>query len=526
MAVSAPFVFSFWSVDYSNGDKQTSTAVLLIFVFVFALLWLRPKFRRPSLPPGPRGLPLVGYLPFLSGNLHHTFADLAQIYGPIFKLRLGTKLCVVLSSPSSVNEALHHQETVLDNRDSTISALLATYGGADILFSQDEGDWKKLRKIFTRKMLSKSNLDASYSLRRKEVRKVIKGAFESAGSPINIGKLGFFATVKSVMAMTWGGSGGLIGMDEADLEAKFREVVDELMILVGTPNLSDLFPVLGRFDLQGIARKMKKVMNVFYEILNSAIEEQRKMGGHGVERRGFLQCLLEFKDSEDSSESITDNQLKGLLMDIIIGGTDTTATTIEWAIAELMQQPNTMKKVVEELTKVVGLNQMVEDFHLSKLHYLDAVVKETLRLHPPLSLLVPRTATQTIILGGYTIPKNSAIYFNIWAIQRDPKVWDNPLNFWPERFLNEFTRNAYDFTGNNIKFCPFGSGKKVCAGIPLAERLLVLILASLLHAFEWELPEGSKLDSEETFGIVTRKLNPLVAIPIPRLSNLELYNIM
>ncbi|CAK9311058.1 unnamed protein product [Citrullus colocynthis] len=375
-------------------------------------------------------------------------------------------------------------------------------------------------------MLSKSNLDESYPLRRQEVRKVIKGVLESAGTPIDIGKLGFFAAAKSVMAMTWGGSGGMIGVDGAELEDKFREVVDEMMVLIASPNLSDLFPVLGRFDLQGIARKMKKVMNVCDEILNSAIEEQRKMGGNGVERRGFLQFLLKVRDGEDRSESITDNQLKALLMDIIIGGTDSTSTTIEWAITELIQQPNIMMKVMEELTKVVGLNQMVEEFHLSKLFYLDAVIKEKLRLHPPLTLLVPRKSTQTSILGGYTIPKGSTIYFNMWAIQRDPKVWDNPLNFMPERFLNESNGEVYDFTGNSIEFCPFGSGKKLCAGIPLAERLLVLILASLLHAFEWELLEGSKLDLEEKFGIVTKKFNPLVAILMPRISNLELYNIM
>ncbi|KAE8647886.1 flavonoid 3'-monooxygenase CYP75B137 [Cucumis sativus] len=523
--LSIPFLFSFWSLDF-NKHSQISTALLFFFLFIFALLWLQSKFQHPPLPPGPRGLPLLGYLPFLSTNLHHTFNNLAKMYGPIFKLRLGTKLCVVLTSPSSVNEVLRHQETVFDNRDATVSALLATYGGVDIVFSQNESIWKKLRKIFARKMLSKSNLDASYPLRRREVRKIIKGVLESAGTPIDISKLSLMAAVKSVMAMTWGGSRGLIGVDGADLEAKFMEVVNELMVLLGTPNLSDLFPVLGGLDLQGIGRKMKKVMNVFDGIFNSAIEEQRKRGGDGMENRGFLQLLLEVMEGEDSSESITDKELKALLVDIIIGGTDTTSTTIEWTIAELIQQPNIMKKVKEELTKVVGLNQMVEEFHLSKLHYLDAAIKETLRLHPPVPLLVPRTTNQRTTLEGYTIPKSSTIYFNIWAIQRDPKIWDNPLDFMPERFLNESNENMYDFTGNKIEFCPFGAGKKLCVGIPLAERLLVLILASLLHGFEWKLPEGSTLDLEEKFGIVSKKLNPLVVIPTPRLSNLELYNMM
>ncbi|KAL0542166.1 hypothetical protein IC582_022259 [Cucumis melo] len=519
-SVSTPFLFD------SNKHSQISTPLLFIFLFISALLWLRSKFRQSPLPPGPRGLPLVGYLPFLSTNLHHNFADLAKIYGPIFKLRLGAKLCFVLTSPSSINEVLRHHETVFDNRDATVSARLCTYGGSDIVFSQNEGDWKKLRKIFARKMLSKANLDASYPLRRQEVRKIIKGVLESAGTPIDFGELSFLAAVKSVMAMIWGGSGGLTGVAVTDLEAKFREVVDELMVLLGTPNLSDLFPVLGCLDLQGIARKMKKVSNRCDEILNSAIEGQRKKGRNGLENRGFLEFLLEVMEGEDNSESITENQLKGLLIDIVIGGTDTTSTVIEWTMTELLQQPNTMKKVIEELTNVVGLNQMVEEFHLSKLHYLDAAIKETLRLHPPVSLLVPRVSSKTTTLEGYTIPKGSTIYFNVWAIQRDPKVWENPLDFMPERFLNESNEKMYDFSGNKIEFCPFGSGKKSCAGIPLAERLLVLILASLLHGFEWKLPEGSKLDLEEKFGIVTRKLNPLVVIPTPRLSNLELYNTM
>ncbi|KAG6579437.1 Ferruginol synthase, partial [Cucurbita argyrosperma subsp. sororia] len=236
MSISA-FLCSFWSLD--SDEKQISTAMFLVFVVTFALFWFRPKVRRPSLPPGPRGLPLVGYLPFLLRNVHRTFADLAEIYGPVFKLR-------------RLRHCLH----------------------------PGRHDWKKLRKIFVRKMLSRSFLDASYSVRRQEVRKVIKGVFESAGTPIDIGKVGFLATMKSVLAMTWGDSGRLIGEDGIDLDVKFRAVMDELAVLLGTPNLSDIFPILGRFDLQGIASRTNKAMRVCDEILNTAIEEQRKMGGN------------------------------------------------------------------------------------------------------------------------------------------------------------------------------------------------------------------------------------------------------
>lgn len=207
--------------------------------------------------------------------------------------------------------------------------------------------------------------------------------------------------------------------------------------------------------------------------------------------------------------------------DTVVGGTDTTATTTEWAIAELMQHPEAMKKVHQELTQVVGLNNLVEEFHLPKLTYLDAVIKETLRLHPPLPFLIPRCPSKCSTIGGYMVPEGTRIFLNIWAIHRDPNVWENPLEFRPERFLNGHME--FDYNGNNFEYLPFGSGRRVCAGIPLGEKMLNFVVASFLHSFEWKMPLGEKLDLSDSFGMVTKKMTPLVAIPTTRLSNLELY---
>lgn len=190
-------------------------------------------------------------------------------------------------------------------------------------------------------------------------------------------------------------------------------------------------------------------------------------------------------------------------------------------MAELMQHPEVMKKVMKELAEVVGMETFVEEFHLAKLKYLDAVVKETLRLHPALPLLVPRSSIQSSTIGGYNIPKGTKLLLNVWAIHRDPQFWDNPLEFQPERFLND--ARGFDYSGNNFQYLPFGSGRRMCAGIALAERMLMFVLASLLHSFEWKLPTGTKLDLSEKFGIVIKKKEPLVAIPTPRLHNSELY---
>ncbi|XP_042495786.1 berbamunine synthase-like isoform X2 [Macadamia integrifolia] len=150
------------------------------------------------------------------------------------------------------------------------------------------------------------------------------------------------------------------------------------------------------------------------------------------------------------------------------------------------------------------------------------LVKEAIRLHTSIPLLIPRCPSQSCIVGGYMIPKGSMIFVNAWAIHRDPKYWKNPLEFSPERFLE--TSEEFDYSGNDFRFIPLGSGRRVCVGVPLAERMLPHILGSLLHSFEWKMPDGTKLDMSEMFGLELRLTKPLMAVPLPRLSDPKLYD--
>ena len=187
-----------------------------------------------------------------------------------------------------------------------------------------------------------------------------------------------------------------------------------------------------------------------------------------------------------------------------------------------MSNPETMRKAQEELAHVVGMNNILEESHLPKLKYMDAVMKETLRLHPALPLIVPRCPRESCTVGGYTIPKGTKVFINVWAMHRDPKNWDNPCEFKPERFLTDPGR--WDYRGNNFQYLPFGSGRRVCPGIPLAERMLIYMLASLLHSFDWQLiNKGEDIDLSDEFGIVVKKRTPLVVVPTKRLPNSDLY---
>ena len=196
-----------------------------------------------------------------------------------------------------------------------------------------------------------------------------------------------------------------------------------------------------------------------------------------------------------------------------MAGSESTSSSVEWALTELLLNPDVMAKAKAELTQLIGSNRKFEETDIDNLPYLNAVIKETLRLHPPIPLLVPRKATndQTNFMG-YSIPKNTQVFVNAWAIGRDADVWDDPLCFKPERFLN----SEVDYKGQNYELIPFGAGRRICAGLPLAHRLLHLILGSLIHEFEWKL--GGKvtretMDMKDRLGIVSRKLEPLLAVP-------------
>lgn len=197
-------------------------------------------------------------------------------------------------------------------------------------------------------------------------------------------------------------------------------------------------------------------------------------------------------------------------------GTDTTTSTLEWAMAELLHNPHCLSKVQAELRAIIDAGKKVEEENLDDLPYLKAVIKETLRLHPPLPFLVPHKAMDSCKMLGFHIPKETQILVNVWAIGRDPKKWKKPHEFKPERFMEAET--IANFKGHHFEFIPFGSGRRMCPAVPLAERVLPLALGSVLHSFNWVLGgkmKAEEMDMRERMGITLKKDVPLKAIPIP-----------
>ncbi|EOA15128.1 hypothetical protein CARUB_v10028503mg [Capsella rubella] len=496
--------------------------VMAVFsVFWYLCLYTNSKRLSPPLPPGPWGLPIIGNLPFLQPELHTYFQGLAKQHGPIFKLWLGAKLAIVVTSPEVAQEILKTNDAIFANHDVPAVAPANTYGGIEIVWSPYGPKWRMLRKLCVNRILSNAMLDSSIELRRGETRRTVRSLADQAraGSPVNLGEHIFLMILNVVTQMLWGTT--VKGEERESVGAEFLELVTEMNGLLLKPNISDFFPVLSRFDLQGLVKRMKRpaqrMDQMFDRIINQRLGMDRDSDGRTVD---FLDVLLKVKDEEDDKTKLTMNDVKALLMDMVLAGTDTSLHVIEFAMAELLQNPDIMKRAQQELDKVVGTYKVVEEYHISKLPYILAIMKETLRLHTIIPLLVPRRPSQTTVVGGFTIPKDSKIFINVWAMHRNPNIWEDPLKFDPDRFLDK----SCDFiNGNDFNYLPFGSGRRICPGMNMGERVVLFNIATFLHSFDWIFPEAERVEVEETFGIVLKLKNPLIATPVLRLTDPNLY---
>ncbi|KAJ4797508.1 Cytochrome P450 [Rhynchospora pubera] len=251
------------------------------------------------------------------------------------------------------------------------------------------------------------------------------------------------------------------------------------------------------------------------EILQEHLKGQRqhqKGGDEGFEN-DLVDVLINVKESGVLEEPMSMDNIKAIILDVFLGGTDSSAVTVTWAMAELMKHPEVMAKAQAEIRQAARENTKVDENAPS---YLKLVIKETLRMHPPAPLLVPRVCKETCQVLGYTIPSGAHLIVNAWACGRSPQYWDGPEEFKPERFET----SSIDFKGRNFEFLPFGAGRRICPGLQFGLAVVEATLTSLLMHFDWELPNGMKpqdLDMTEMFGITATKKEPLCLIPKLRL---------
>ncbi|KAL4562780.1 hypothetical protein LXL04_026810 [Taraxacum kok-saghyz] len=486
------------------------------FLFLCALLTfiyaVTTTGRRSSrLPPGPYPLPIIGNLLKLGDKPHRSLATLSKQYGPLMSLKLGSRTTVVVSSPEFAKEFFHTHDVAFSSRTVPYTARIVEHEKYSIAWLPTGDRWRRLRRITREFLFSVQCLDGSELQRGQTVQELLDHVNTCCtnGKAVNIGAAVFTTTLNIL-------SNSIFSMDFAQYDTvssqEFKEAVMALLELVGKPNLADFFPILKPFDPQGFLQQGNvyghKLLAIIDKIINKRLESRLSSSTNN----DVLDSLLNLVQKDESSFSCDD--MRHLFFALFVAGTDTATGTIEWAMAELIRNPVKMEIVRSEIFKDMQNNtEHIEEKHIPQFPYLQAVIKETLRLHPPAPFLVPHQAIDNVEVKGFMVPKNAQIICNVWAMGRDPSVWSNPEMFMPERFLE----SNIDYKGQDYELIPFGAGRRICPGLSIAHRMMHIVLGSLIYKFDWKL-EGNirveDMDMEEKFGLTLPRKVPLMAIPI------------
>ncbi|XP_014504498.1 cytochrome P450 71D7-like [Vigna radiata var. radiata] len=457
-----------------------------------------------KLPPGPWKLPIIGSLHHLVGSQsYHRFRELAQKHGPLMHLQLGEVSTVVVSSPELAKDVLKTYDAIFAQRPHHIGADIVCYGSTDIVTSNG-GYWKQLRRICSQELLSNTRVRSFRSIREEEVLNLVRYIETNTGSCVNLSEKVSCLTSAVTARAAFG--------EKCKDQEEFISLVKKLVKIAESLVILHLFPSHKWLHVIGGQKpKLEELHRKYDEIIGNIIRETEKNIGD-VEGNSLLSVLLNVRNQGSLEYPLTIDNIKAVMLNIFGGGTDTSTATIEWAMSEMLKNPKVMAKAQEEVRGVFGSKGYSNEESLEELKYLKAVIKETMRLHPPFPLLHPRECRETCEVKGYMIPAGTQVMVNAWAIGRDPDYWNDPEKFNPERFID----SPIDYKGSHHEFIPFGAGRRICPGISFGVITIELCLAQLLYYFNWKLPIGDKenLEMAEALGAFSRRKTDLVLVPV------------
>ncbi|KAK7396279.1 hypothetical protein VNO78_17171 [Psophocarpus tetragonolobus] len=495
--------------------------ICLISIIVFVSIIWKKQNKTLLLPPSPMALPIIGHLHLLSSNPHQDFHKLSIRYGPIIHILLGSVPCVVASTAEAAKEFLKTHELSFSNRPAqTVAVEALTYGFQDFLFAPFGPYWNFMKKLCMSELLGGHMLDQFLPVRQQETKRFIKRVLQKgvAGEAVDFG--GEFITHSNNIV-----SRMILSQTSTENENQvqgMRKLVADAAEFIGKFNISDFVWFLKLFDLQEFNKRLKQTRDRFDAVLERIIQQRQverrnnKETGRTRPFKDMLDVLLDIFEDQNSEMKLNKENIKAFIMDILVAGTDTSAITVEWAMAELINNPRVLENARKEMDIVIGKNRIVEESDIENLPYLQGIVRETLRIHPAGPLLF-RESSRSDVVCGYDIPAKTRLFINVWAIGRDPNYWDNPLEFRPERFI-ENGQTQLDVRGQHYHLLPFGSGRRGCPGTSLALQVVHVNLAVMIQCFQWKIDGGNgKVDMEEKSGITLPRAHSIICVPIPRL---------
>nr|XP_043637070.1 cytochrome P450 CYP82D47-like [Erigeron canadensis] len=503
---------------------------LAVIIVIYYLSNIYQNTKKPiSAPEASGAWPILGHFKLFNGSSglpHVAFASMADKYGPIFTVRLGVRRVMLVSDWAIAKEIFTTHDVIVSYRPKYLAAKILGHNYASFTFAPYGPYWRGIRKIISLELLSSSQLEKLKYVRVDELENSITNLLElwkekkdSEGRVlVEMNNWFWELNMNTMLRMVAGKrySGAVDGEDDKEMK-KRREVMREWFQYLGQFVVADALPFLGWLDIGGYVKIMNRVAREVDSMVGKWLDEHRQKiaSGDDTEAKDAIDVMIEVVEADDSVNYDVDTIIKATCTSLIVSSADTTTVMLTWTLSLLLNNRHVLKKAQEELETHVGKDRQVNESDIKNLVYLQAIIKETLRLYPAGFLGGPRAFSKDCTVAGYHVPKDTWLLINMWKLHRDPTIWSEPCEFRPERFLTENHKDV-DVIGANFELIPFGAGRRSCPGMGLAVQMLHMVLATLLQKFEMSTPNNEPVDMTASAGLTNAKASPLEVLVSPR----------
>ncbi|XP_010452636.2 PREDICTED: 3,9-dihydroxypterocarpan 6A-monooxygenase-like [Camelina sativa] len=479
--------------------NYTSCSYLLSFITFITIFLLRRLFTFSSrrnnglLPPGPRGLPILGHMHLLRSSLPRSLQALALTYGPLMTIRIGSLRVLVVSDSDTAKQILKTHDADFASKFVFGPRQFNVYKGSEFFNAPYGPYWRFMKKLCMTKLFAGYQLDRFVDIREEETLALLRSLVERSKNKeaCNLGLEFTALTTKILSKMVMGKRCS----QNSNLPIEIRKIVSDIMACATRFGFMELFGPFRDLDVFGNGKKLRSSI-WRYDALVEKILKEYKSNDEEEKDKDIVDILLDTYNDPKAELKLTMNQIKFFILELFMASLDTTSAALQWTMTELINHPDIFTKIRDEIKSVLGTTyRLIKETDLQKLPYLQAAIKETLRLHP-VGPLLRRESNTDIKINGYDVKSGTKIFINAYGIMRDPTTYKNPDKFMPERFLvveqnierkigYYYQQYMLELKGQDVNYLAFGSGRRGCLGASHASLVLSLTIGSLVQCFNW-----------------------------------------